>query len=94
LALLDGEDVSATARAMGLVDIANGLAPLISPQDAAFPNLDLTVHLLRPPTGEWVGLDTSVSASPQGLGLTHSILHDESGAFGTVCQCLTLRPKN
>ena len=94
LPLLEGEGVSPTARMMGLVDMANGLSPLASPRDAAFPNLDLTAHLLRSPRGERIGFDISVSASPQGIGLTHSILHDESGAFGTVCQCLTIRPRN
>lgn len=94
LALLEGRQVSAAARFMGLADIANGLAPLASPQEAAFPNLDLTAHFLRSPVGEWIGFDTSVSAGPTGIGLTHSILHDEGGAFGTLCQSLTIRPKD
>lgn len=93
-ALLGGETVSATARMMGLVDIANGLTPLASPQDAAFPNLDLTAHLLRPPTGEWIGFDISVSASRQGVGLTHSVVHDQSGALGIISQSLTVRQRN
>jgi len=91
-ALIEQEDVSATARAMALVDIANGLTPLASPQDVAFPNLDLTVHLLRRPVGEWIGLDIRVSSGPSGIGLTHSILHDIGGPFGAMSQCLTVRP--
>jgi hypothetical protein len=93
MALIEQEDVSATARTMGLVDIANGLTPLGSPQHIAFPNLDLTAHLFRPPAGEWLGFDISVASGPTGIGLTHSILHDKDGPFGTMAQCLTVRPR-
>ena len=99
--LLAGEPVSATARALGLVDLANGMAVRAAARDVAFPNLDLTVHLVdqplldQPPSeqGGWLGLDTSVSFGPGGLGLTHSTLHDARGPFGTLAQCLTVRPR-
>lgn len=92
LALIEGEAVSDTARFLGLIDVANGSTPRVPKQLAAFPNLDLTVHLFRPPHGEWLGLDTSVTFGASGLGLTHAILHDESGAFGALMQTLTVRP--
>lgn len=92
-ALLDGKTVSPIARMMGLADIANGLAPLASPRDAVFPNLDLTAHIFRQPAGDWLGFDVSVSAGESGIGLTHSILHDAAGPFATVSQCLTVRPR-
>ncbi|WP_336952526.1 thioesterase family protein [Sphingobium aromaticivastans] len=92
LALLHGEAVSETARTMGLVDIANGLTPLVSPAEVAFPNLDLTAHFFRQPKGEWIGLDISVSGGALGIGLTHSILHDADGPVGAISQSLTIRP--
>lgn len=92
-ALLAGEPVSPIARMMGLADIANGLAPLASPRDAAFPNLDLTAHLFRQPAGDWLGFDVSVSGGTTGLGITHSILHDGDGPFATLMQSLTIRPR-
>ncbi|MET4730407.1 hypothetical protein ABIE09_004226 [Lysobacter enzymogenes] len=92
VALLKGETVSPTARLMGLVDIANGATPRVSPERALFPNLDLTAHLLRAPVGAWVGFDTSVSFGPGGVGLTHSWIHDCEGVVGVVSQCLTVRP--
>jgi hypothetical protein len=58
----------------------------------AFPNLDLTLHLLRPPVGEWIGFDTTVSFGATGLGLTSTVLHDLDGPIGTVAQTLTVRP--
>lgn len=92
IGLIEQQDVSATARAMSLIDIANGLTPLGSPKDLAFPNLDLTAHIFRAPVGEWIGLDISVQSGPSGIGLTHSILHDIHGSFGAMSQCLTMRP--
>ncbi len=90
--LLDDEPVGGLARAASLFDIANGMAVRADPKEVAFPNLDLTVHLFGMPRGEWLGFDTSVSFGGNGLGLTSSIIHDESGPIGTIGQALTVRP--
>lgn len=92
LDLVEGEPASASTRVIGLIDVANGVSPRVAMDEAAFPNLDLTVHFFRAPRAGWLGLDTSVSFGPTGLGVTHCILHDESGPFGTVMQALTVRP--
>lgn len=92
VALLRGADVSPTARMLGLVDVANGVATRVSPHEVAFPNLDLTAHLFRQPGVGWAGLDARVSFGATGVGLTHSVLHDERGPFGTIAQTLTVRP--
>ena len=97
--LIAGEDVSGLASAGGLLDIANGMTVRVSPGEAAFPNLDLTAHLFRPPGGfrerggDWLGFDTTVSFGPDGVGLTSSVLHDVGGPFGTMAQILTVRPR-
>jgi len=90
--LLDAEPVSRIARAAGLLDITNGMAVRVDPREVAFPNLDLTAHLFAEPVGEWIGFDTAVSIGPGGIGLTHSIIHDETGPVGAVSQILTVRP--
>lgn len=90
--LVDGEAVSPTARAAGLLDIANGMAVLRDPREVAYPNLDLTAHFFAEPVGEWIGFDTAVSFGPTGIGLTHSIIHDQTGPIGAVSQILTVRP--
>ncbi|MFN3601545.1 MAG: thioesterase family protein [Dietzia sp.] len=90
--LVAGETAGPLARAVALFDIANGMAIRAAPEDVQFPNIDLTAHLLREPRGEWVGFDTRVSFGPGGLGLTASVLHDESGPIGTLAQTLTVRP--
>lgn len=91
--LVAGEPISPTAELFALVDVANGLAPRVSPEDAIFPNVDLTAHLFREHHGEWTGFDTTVHFGPSGVGLTHTVLHDDRGPFGTVAQSLTVRPR-
>lgn len=90
--LLDGEPVSKLASAATLFDIANGMAVRVDPGEVAYPNLDLTVHLFDEPRTEWLGFDTSVSFGGNGIGLTHTILHDGRGPIGTISQILTVRP--
>jgi hypothetical protein len=87
------EPTSPTARAAGLLDIANGMTVRADPGEVAFPNLDLTAHLFRAPCGDWLGFDTTVSFGAGGLGLTSTVLHDEAGPLGTVAQTLTVRPR-
>ena len=90
--LLEGEEVSRTAAAAGLLDIANGMTVRAAPTEVAFPNVDLTAHLFAQPEGQWLGFDTSVSFGANGLGLTTSVVHDEHGPVGTSSQLLTVRP--
>lgn len=89
--LVAGEEASALARYIGLIDVANGTSLGMDPRTVAFPNLDSTVSLFRSPAGQWVGLDVTQSAGPGGIGLTHTILHDEQGPVGALTQTLTLR---
>jgi hypothetical protein len=90
--LIDGEQVSPTARAAGLLDISNGMTVRVHPKEVAFPNVDLTAHLFAEPRGEWLGFDTTVSFGADGLGVTSSVLHDVDGPVGTMSQLLTVRP--
>lgn len=91
--LVEGEPVSPMAAATGLLDISNGMTVRASPQEVAFPNIDLTAHVFRQPAGGWVGFDTSVSFGADGVGLTTSVVHDVHGPVGTSNQMLTLRPR-
>lgn len=89
--LLDGEEVGGLARFLALADTANGLVQGPDRRGWFYPNVDLTAHLFREPTGPWVGMDTSVSWGPGGHGLTATVLHDEAGPVGRVAQLCTLR---
>jgi len=91
--LLEGEEISARSRMLGMVDFANGIATRVAPERALYPNVDLTASLFREPVGEWFGLDTSVSFGADGIGLTESVLSDDHGPVGTSSQTLTIRPR-
>jgi hypothetical protein len=90
--LVAGQPSSDLAQYAGLIDTANGIAVRADPTSVLFPNTDLTVHLVRTPVGPWVGLDTTVSFGPDGVGLTATVLHDVSGPVGRAAQTLTVRP--
>jgi hypothetical protein len=89
--LLD-EPTSPLASAAGLFDIANGMTVRAEPREVAFPNVDLTAHLVRTPRPGWLGFDTTVSFGIDGRGLTSSVIHDDQGPVGTLAQSLTVRP--
>lgn len=90
--LLSGESAGPLASFLALVDTANGIATRLPPTELMYPNVDLTVHLHRQPTGRWVGLDSTVVFGPSGQGVTSSVLHDRAGPVGHVQQMLTVRP--
>lgn len=90
--LVDDAPVSPLARAVGLLDFANGMATRVDPGTVLFPNLDLTVHFFREPGPGPLGFDTTVTFGAGGVGLTHSILHDTAGPLGSLAQGLTVRP--
>ena len=89
--MVAGEERSTVADYVARIDTANGIAVRRSPEEWAFPNVDLTVHLYRRPTGRWNGFDTTVSWGAEGIGLTSSVLHDVRGPLGRAEQSLTLR---
>lgn len=89
--LLDQEATSSLARTVGLLDLANGMTVRADPRQVLFPNVDLTAHLFSDPEGGWVGYDTSVSFGADGVGLTHSVLHDIRGPIGVSSQALIVR---
>lgn len=90
--LIEDEPVSRMAAVAGLIDVTNGIAVRADPTEVAFPNLDLTAHLFRPPGVGWLGLDTRASFGANGTGTTATVLYDEQGPLGTIAQTLTVRP--
>ena len=52
---------------------------------------DLTVHLLRPPRGEWVCLDSVTHVD--GIGMTDTALWDDDGRIGRAAQTLLVRAR-
>lgn len=92
LEMIDGQPTSGFVKLMGMVDTMNGVVVRQADDfEYMFPNLDLTIHLYRIPTGKWLGLDVQQQYGANGIGLTSAVLHDENGSFGHAEQILTVR---
>ena len=69
-------------------DFGNGVSRILDFQRHLFVNTDLSIHLSREPTGEWVLLDARTRIEPDGAGLAASTLYDERGPIGLSAQSL------
>ena len=89
--LVAGEPISPLQRTMLAADGGNGVSAPLDWSGFIFINPDLTVHLLRPPVGEWVCLDSVTHVD--GLGMTDTALWDERGRIGRAAQTLLVRKR-
>jgi hypothetical protein len=91
--LVEGEETTPTQRVMAAADCGNGISGTLPAQSWLFVNTELTVHLLRPPVGEWVCLDAATEVGPTGGGFAASRLFDSAGPLGRGIQALLIRPR-
>ena len=89
--LVEGEAITPLQRTMLAADGGNGVSAPLDWSRFIFINTDLTVHLLRPPEGEWVCLDSVTYVD--GLGFTDTALWDERGRIGRAAQTLLVRER-
>lgn len=92
-ALVAGEEPTPLQRVLVAADSGNGVSAALDWRRFLFINTDLTVHLARPPAGEWVGLDAVTTPLPSGVGLTDTALWDERGRIGRAAQTLLVAPR-
>ena len=85
--LVPEEPLSPLCRVLVAADSGNGVSAALDYQHWRFINADLTVHLFRPPAGEWVALESATTAAA-GVGLADTTLHDEQGPIGRSAQAL------
>lgn len=88
--LVAGEAPSPAQRVVVAADSGNGVSLALDTARWTFVNPDLTVHLHRPPEGEWVALDATTVPWPSGVGLAESALHDARGPIGRALQSLVV----
>ena len=87
--LVEGEQPSPLERLMVVADVGNGISAVLDWREFLFINTELTVHLLRPPEGDWIGVDAVTRVD--GVGLAESVLYDERGRIGRGAQTLLVR---
>ncbi|MFI9118344.1 thioesterase family protein [Streptomyces bikiniensis] len=78
------------AAAVALADLAYGVGAVLPPDRYRSVNVDLAVHLLRPPSGDWIGLRARTRTGPGGRGAAEAVLLDDDGCFGTAAQTLLI----
>ena len=85
------EQPSGVQRAAAAADFGNGISWMLPFDKWIFLNPDLTLHLSRPPLGEWIGLDALTLPSDQGMAMAESAVYDRDGRLGRAAQSLLLQ---
>jgi hypothetical protein len=90
--LVDGEPMSPVQLLLTCVDSASGVSAALDTAQWRFLNTELTVHVLRPPVGEWLCLDAETALSSGSVGLATSRVYDEQGLVARSAQALLVAP--
>jgi hypothetical protein len=91
-----GEDPTGGQRVAAAVDFGNGISSGIDSEQVAFINPDLTIHLARPPIGEWVCIASSTHyglPGNDGAAMAESAVYDVAGRVGRSVQSLILQAR-
>lgn len=91
--LVAGEQPSALTRVLIAADTGNGISGALDQRRFLFINTDLTVNLVREPSGEWIHLDAVTSLGEAGAGLADCVLSDARGPIGRATQTLLIAPR-
>lgn len=86
--LVEGEVPTGLQRLLACVDSASGISAELDVRQWNFLNTDLTVHLLRPPEGEWLCVDARTTLGPGSVGMAVSSVYDERGLVARTAQAL------
>lgn len=92
-AVVAGTEPSPVERVVAVADSGSGVSATLDWSRWTFLNVDLSVHLLRPPAGEWVCLDARTQVDPGGTGLATTTLSDRDGRIGAAAQSLLITPR-
>ena len=91
--LVADTDTSPLERLLVMADAASGVSAVLDWSKWLFVNLDLGIHLERPPHGEWMAMDARTQIGDEGAGLCTSVLSDGLGRVGTSTQSLLVEPR-
>ncbi|MGH8927454.1 MAG: thioesterase family protein [Acidimicrobiia bacterium] len=91
--LVAGEEVTPLTRLATLADLANGNSQALDPARWIYINPDITIYCHRLPDGEFVGMHSSASQHPTGIGVTDTWLFDQKGALGRLNQAQLIEPR-
>jgi len=90
--VVGGVPLSPLARATILGDFGSGVGSALHRSHWNFANVDITLHLLRCPEGEWVLVDSATESAGTGYALTRCLFADCHGIYGRGFQTLFVTP--
>ncbi|HXV92763.1 MAG TPA: thioesterase family protein [Pseudonocardia sp.] len=91
--LVAGEVTTPLQRLALVADSGNGAAAPLDVRSWLFVNTELTIHLHRPPAGEWLAVDAATVVGPGGYGTVSGLLFDEAGHTGRSAQAIIVRAR-
>jgi len=86
--LITGEPASPLQRLLVMADAASGVSAMLDWDAWSFVNVDLGIHLERPPEGEWMAMAAETRLGPAGAALCTSVLYDSAGRVGASTHSL------
>jgi acyl-coenzyme A thioesterase PaaI-like protein len=91
--LVAGEEPTPLERLLAMADAASGVSAALDWSAWMFVNVDLGIHLVRPPAGKWLAMAARTDIGPTGMGLCTSTLFDAEGSVGVSTQTLLVGPR-
>ncbi|MGY1630843.1 thioesterase family protein [Geodermatophilus sp. SYSU D01186] len=91
--LVAGEPMTPLQHLLVMTDAASGISAVLDWTTATFANVDLGLSLVRPPAGEWLGVDAVTTLGPAGAGQCFADLYDATGRVGRSAQSLFVEPR-
>jgi Thioesterase-like superfamily len=86
--LVAGEEPSPAQRAAVAADSGSGVGAALRFGRYTFLNPELSVHLARPPVGEWIAVQAGTMLGSSGSGVTTTRLWDLDGVVGQASAAL------
>jgi Thioesterase-like superfamily len=91
--LVAGETMTPASRLLLLADTGNGLSRILDIDTWWFINTELTVHIHRQPSSDWILLTARSTVEPNGTGITETELYDTQGRVARAAQALLVSPR-
>lgn len=91
--LVDTEPTTPLEHLAIVADAGSGISAMADPSRLVFVNTEITMHLVREPSGEAVWMDSRTTIDLHGVGHAHTVLGDIDGSVGTADQSLFVDPR-
>lgn len=83
-----GVPISPFIHSAMAADFGSGLSSYVDWRDWSYANVDISLHLLRMPVGEWIRVAATTESAGNGTAVVDTRLSDEHGEFGHAHQTL------